>query len=71
MSKEILQKPMKFPDRRTAEKFYLPSLLKFWPAAKVVEHDGHFIIATSDGFCLCECDLMLKLFNHGEIQCAR
>lgn len=62
---------MRFPDRKTAEKYYLPSLLKTWPDARVIEHDGAFIIATPDGICLTDCDLMLRLFNRGEIPCAR
>lgn len=66
-----LAKPMTFPDRRTAEKFYLPSLLAHWPDARVVEFEGAFIIATPDGFCLSENDLMERLFNRGEIPCAR
>lgn len=71
MSNPILQKPMKFRDRKTAEKYYLPSLIKSWPDARVVEYDGAFIIATPEGICLTDGDLMLRLFNRGENPCAR
>ena len=66
-----LAKPKTFSDRRTAEKFYLPSLLAHWPDARVIDFDGSFIIATPDGFSLTENDFMEKIFNRSEVPCAR
>lgn len=66
-----LSGPMRFPKREMAERYYLPSLLKSWPDARVVEYDGAFIIATPDGIALTKADLMLRIFPRGERRCAR
>ena len=53
---------MRFPKREVAERYYLPSLLKIWPDARVVGYEGAFIIATPDGIVLTDADLMLRIF---------
>ena len=62
---------MRFPKRELAKRYYLPSLLKTWPDARVVEYEGAFIIATPGGFVLSENDLMERIFNRVEIPCDR
>lgn len=64
-------RPKLFPDRRIAERFYLPSLLASWPDARVVEFESEFIIATPDGFVLSENDLMEKILPREVRPCAR